>query len=360
MINLPIEIQIMIASHLHILDYHNLRKVSKSIRIPFTPRLTFQSYKQSTLLMSTLFQRNKKRYSEYLIDISKYMEINHTLKQSQIQFIFENEHYCQFNRMFKNQWNELDQSFKQDLFESCIDGINNGLSNFKQQVLELMLKDETMQVSMNDNIALFTCIENHNEGLIESIIHHNQFNVDTDTHESLILVLESNLKSTIKLLFNDTRLDPSLTFGNCLEVACITNHYDIVIKLLVDARLQEFPSSYFNHALEMACCYPIDSRIIRVLLVNTRIDVNANGNQALLNACQFKLLEHIDLILSTAGLILTRDFFVNLFDSQLDDMIAVLVDHPRFGSCFSLVDLLKLAQERKQSQFLYLMGRLEE
>ncbi len=160
---------------------------------------------------------------------------------------------------------------------------NRCLDNDFNKVFHLLLQDNRVDPSAEDNFAIRDTSTNGKTELVKLLLQDNRVDPSARKNEAIINACMYGEIEVIKLLLQDKRADPSDCDNKAIKRASKKGEIEVVALLLKDKRVD--PSADDNKAIQNACEGTNDD-IVKLLLQDKRVNPAANDNKAIQNACQ--------------------------------------------------------------------------
>jgi ankyrin repeat protein len=202
-LQLPVEIQEMVSTHLSFKDAANFYASSKRI----SPSVL--SYSKGPTVDDLLLIHNNTKMFELVLKHSKVT--NQTLQS------FFNE---------KMDW-------------ECIERVN-------KDVMKMLIKDPRIDPSASNNWAIRMASGNGHTEIVKLLLNDNRVDPSADKSYAIQMASAYGHTEIVKLLLNDNRVDPSADKNYAIRMASAYGHTEIVKLLLNDNRVD--PSADKNYA----------------------------------------------------------------------------------------------------------------
>jgi hypothetical protein len=241
---LPVEVQVVIASYLGFRDSVNFYESSSRI----SPKVL--SYSKSPTINDLLFVQNHTKTLECVLKYSKVT--NETLQTF-------------LNKNLKKKWVNKD-------------------------VISILVKDLRINPSADNNNAIKWAIESGHTEIVKSLLNDPRVDPSAKDNDAIREASQNGHTEIVKLLLNDLRVDPSACNNEAIREASEKGHTEIVKILLNDPRVD--PSAQDNHAIREASANG-RTEVVKLLLNDPRVDPSAKNNDAIGRA---KFAGHTEII----------------------------------------------------------------
>jgi hypothetical protein len=163
-------------------------------------------------------------------------------------------------------------------------------------LLKLLLQDSRIDPSIDDNASLRLACENNLVEMVQVLLAADP-RVDPSVDDQFLLryACEHGLDELVKLLLADKRVDPAVWGNTPLQLSCAHGHTEVVKLLLADERVD--PCVGESSALRFACEND-QAEVVKVLLEDKRVDPAADHNIALRLACSRGCVNVVKLLLA--------------------------------------------------------------
>lgn len=250
---------------------------------------------------------------------------------------------------------------------SLIWACNNG----HPEVVKVLLNDDRTDPSIEDNRAIIHASCNGHVEVVRNLLSDERVSPEAQNNSSLVFASFRGHTEVVRELLNSGRVDPSAQGNMSLIMACVSGHTEVVEELLVNDRVdpacgiqrvgmlnQELVrvldacrvkvSERLDNLPLLAACEGGHSKIVRLLLNDSRIDPTYKNYLAMKLASKSGYLEIVKMLLSddrvdpkTAGKLAGR----KAHSYGYDDIVTHLLLDPRVNPSLG-VTVLALAIKR--------------
>ena len=279
---LPFELLELIASHLRIDDYQELRQALP--QLPEIPQLSYEAYKSS---WQYLYEQDLK------IDFHLSLE---DFDDEQFLYLALNSHSIEFVRALALKGHVISIEAKQAAFQASILSIT-----FDENMIIALLKyhqdlhRSSIDPSVDNNMALFYAAMHGYTDLVRMLLQDPR--VDPSGAEVMETACLEGQAEVVELLLEDPRVDLTIHGLSAMEASTLNGHAHVVQLLLKDGRVD--PAMEENLPLHQAAENG-HADVVRILLNDDRVDPTSGENFALQAACRKGHQQVVELLLSDA------------------------------------------------------------
>jgi len=145
-----------------------------------------------------------------------------------------------------------------------------------------------------DGMALRRAVYNGHEDVVRLLLQDSRVDPSLDDHYPIRRACQDGNADIVRLLLCDERVDPSAVSNHCLRHAVEGGHVEVVKMLLDHPKVD--PADVNQEAFRRAAANGREE-IVRLLLGDKRVDPAANDNQPIRDACERGHTEIVKLLL---------------------------------------------------------------
>jgi len=114
--------------------------------------------------------------------------------------------------------------------------LSNAVRNGHNEVVEILLKDERIQVNQNKGVALFTACESNKLDAVRLLLQHPDIdpNLEYDSNSPLMIACEKGYIEVVRLLFQSAKINVNSeheSTGICPYFTAVWNGNDEIAEL---------------------------------------------------------------------------------------------------------------------------------
>ncbi|KAI8893876.1 ankyrin repeat-containing domain protein [Globomyces pollinis-pini] len=276
-INLPVELLELIASHLPIIDYHGFIFLIPKLTKPMIPLLTWEAYLESH---KQIKNNTIKLICKPLWDC---------VRSDRLEVLYNHQQYRLLETYLDKNRNSVPLSIQQELFfRAAIDG--------EHQLLNVILQNPNIDPSSRDNLnKRLNSTVRYSKATTKYLNLYDRPSEDENDaicyaalnghHTCLKLLLQDKswacyygYVDCLNLLLSDSRVDPTASENEAFLCSAERGHVECLKILLDDPRVD--PSYDHNYAIRIASKNG-QADILQILLKDSRVDPSDNGNYAI-------------------------------------------------------------------------------
>ena len=140
----------------------------------------------------------------------------------------------------------------------------NACSKNLTESVKLMMKDPSVDVSYDNNVAFKNACANGCLETVKLLLNDNRINPTIDSNEAFRLACRNNRKRVVSYLLNDERIDPNDYNGWALEKS-LENNNIAILDILLNSKKINIAINNFNWAIKET-----EGKIWRFLLKNKK------------------------------------------------------------------------------------------
>lgn len=161
------------------------------------------------------------------------------------------------------------------------------------EIVKIMIQDSRVNPSDDQNQSLIDACKQNQLEIVSLLLADGRADPNFE-NESLRSSIEYGHPQVVKLLLNDPRVDPSSVDNEAIKIACAHGQIEIVKILLQDNRVD--PSAQDNYCI-LIVCEENNIKLARLLLQDPRVDPSAHNNEAIYSSCYDGRLKIVKILL---------------------------------------------------------------
>ena len=168
------------------------------------------------------------------------------------------------------------------------------MSNGHLEIIKLLMQDERVDPSSDDNWAITYASQNGHLEIVKILMQDKRVDPSANNNWPITYASQNGRLEIVKILMQDKRVDPSAENNLAIKRASLKGHLEIVTILMQDKRVD--PSAENNQAIKWASCNG-HLEIVKILMQDKRVDPSAEDNLAIRYASQNGYLETVKILI---------------------------------------------------------------